>query len=331
MALKRLLADRQFAAPVERAIFAMVADRALAPSSKLAIEDWVENDVVIEGLPQAPVHQLYRAVDFLIENDEQIQESVFFSTANLFNLEVNLIYFDTGSTYFEVEPDAEDEEELRRLGHSKDHRPDLLQVVIGLAVTRDGIPVRCWVWPGNTNDMEVVAQVKKDMCGWKLGRVITVVDRGFSSADNLRHLQRAGGHYIAGERMRSGMESVEEALSRQGRYRTVKENLEIKEIVVGDGEARTRYVLARNPLEAERDRRNRECMLDILKERLRDLKCTEGEHHSKAVCELMASRRFGGLASPMADLSAATRIVCLRGVEDGQSTLHIRSSLWESP
>ncbi|MEA4882958.1 MAG: hypothetical protein VB144_04705 [Clostridia bacterium] len=141
--LARLLADRQFAAPVERAIFAMTANRALAPSSKLAIEDWIRNDVVISGLPEVQVHQLYRAMDFLIANGEQIQESVFFSTANLLNLEVDLLYFDTASTYFEVEPDPEDEEELRRLGHSKDHRPDLLQAVIGLAVTRERISVRC--------------------------------------------------------------------------------------------------------------------------------------------------------------------------------------------
>ena len=140
----------------------MTANRALAPSSKLAMEDWVENDVCIDGLGQVQVHQLYRAMDLLVENHEHVQERVFFSMANLLNLEVDLVYFDTTSTYFEVDPDPDEEEELRRTGYSKDHRPDLLQVVIGLAVTRDGIPVRCWVWPGNTGDMEVVAQVKKE-------------------------------------------------------------------------------------------------------------------------------------------------------------------------
>lgn len=292
-ALERLLADRQFSTPVERAIFAMVANRALAPMSKLAIEDWVENDVAITGLPEVQVHQLYRAMDFLIAHGTEVQESVFFSTANLLNLEVDLLYFDTTSTYFEVEPDPDDEEELRRLGHSKDHRPDLLQVVIGLAVTREGIPVRCWVWPGNASDMEVIAEVKNDLTGWKLGRVITVVDRGFSSAENLRHLQRAGGHYIAGERMRAGMNSVEQALSRQGRYKAIRDNMEIKEIVVGDGEARARYVLVRNPVVAERERQLRERALEELREELKRLKPCEGEQHSKAVCELMASRRYG--------------------------------------
>ncbi len=127
------------------------------------MEDWVENDTCIDGLEQVRVHQLYRAMGFLIENNERLQERVFFSTANLLNLEVDFIYFDTTSTYFEVEPGFGEEEELRKAGHSKDHRPDLLQVVIGLAVTRDGIPVRCWVWPGNTVDMEVIADVKRDL------------------------------------------------------------------------------------------------------------------------------------------------------------------------
>ena len=292
-AFEELLRERQFEAPVERAVFAMTANRALAPSSKLALEDWVENDVCIDGLGQVQVHQLYRAMDLLVENHEHVQERVFLSMANLLNLEVDLVYFDTTSTYFEVDPDPDEEEELRRTGYSKDHRPDLLQVVIGLAVTRDGIPVRCWMWPGNTGDMEVVAQVKKDLTGWKLGRVITVVDRGFSSDANLRHLQRAGGHYIAGERMRADIKTVEEALARPGRYKPVKENLEIKEIVVGDGEARVRYVLARNPLEAQRDRQRRERTLAELREELKRLKSVTGEEHTKAVCKVVTSKRFG--------------------------------------
>ncbi|MDI6773372.1 MAG: hypothetical protein QME77_12415, partial [bacterium] len=84
------------------------------------------------------------------------------------------------------------------------------------AVTREGLPVRCWVWPGNTADASVVAEVKRGLAGWKLGRVITVVDRGCVSEDNLRLLQRAGGHYIAGERLRSGTPAVEAALARPG-------------------------------------------------------------------------------------------------------------------
>jgi len=212
--LNKLARQKNFKAPVERAIFAMVANRALALKSKLAVEDWVANDVYIPGLPEVPVQQLYRAMDFLLEASETLQYQVFCRISHLFNLEVDLLYFDTTSTYFEIETEDEPDDGLRYKGLSKDHRPDLPQAVIGLAVTRDGIPVRCWVWPGNTADMSVVQEVKNDLVGWKLGRVITVLDRGFSSEDNLRYLQRAGGHYIAGEKMRSGKDKVEQALSR---------------------------------------------------------------------------------------------------------------------
>ncbi len=190
---------------VERAIFTMVCQRCLEPASKLEATRWLGRDVVLEGIEAVSDDELYRAMDFLLACAERVQESVFFSVANLLNLEVDVIFFDTTSTYFEVdldEDEGDDEEEpdgegpLRRLGHSKDHRPDLPQVVIGLAVTREGIPVRVWVWPGNANDQTLVAQVKADLAGWRLGRAIYVVDSGFSGRDNLRRLRSAGGHYI---------------------------------------------------------------------------------------------------------------------------------------
>ena len=251
---------------VERAIFTMVCQRCLDPASKLEATRWLGRDVVIPGIAAVSDDELYRAMDFLLSCQERVQESVFFSIASLLNLEVDVIFFDTTSTYFEldVDEDAADEEDespgasaeegpLRRLGHSKDHRPDLPQVVIGLAVTREGIPVRVWVWPGNTNDQTLVEQVKRDLAGWRLGRAIYVVDSGFSGRDNLRHLRSGGGHYIAGVKLRSGMPETEAALSRQGRYRTVRDNLRVKEVGVGDGDAAVRYVVCHNPAEAERD------------------------------------------------------------------------------
>ncbi|MGB4028224.1 MAG: IS1634 family transposase [Acetomicrobium sp.] len=285
--LETLLKKRQYKTPVERAIFAMAANRALDPMSKRGVEEWVKEDVVIPGVEEIPLQQLYRAMDFLLENEAELQKQVYYSVANLLNLEVDILYFDTTSTYFEIEDEDEDGG-LRRRGHSKDHRPDLPQAVIGLAVTRDGIPVRCWVWPGNTADISVVEQVKKDLVGWKLGRVITVLDRGFNSEDNLRYLQRAGGHYIAGEKLRSGKENTAEALKRAGRYQTVRDNLEVKEIVVGNGEARERYILVRNPEEAARDKARREKIIKELEEQLPHIKT-----HAKAVCELMAHPVYG--------------------------------------
>src|SRR6266498_1419055 len=235
-ALRELLGARRFATDVERVLFALVANRALAPCSKLAAAEWACEDVAIPGLEGMDDDQAYRALDLLVEADAEakLQEAVFFACADLLNLEVDLLFFDTTSTYFEAEPDGAtdgeaDQAPFRALAHSKDHRPDLPQVVIGLAVTREGIPVRVWVWPGNTNDQTVIAQVKDDLAGWRLGRVVWVVDRGFSSDENLRYPTRAGGHWIAGEKMRDGSPDAKAALARQGRYRSVRDNLRVKE------------------------------------------------------------------------------------------------------
>lgn len=291
--LEKLLGERQYQTPVERAIFSIVANRALAPSSKRRVEEWVREDVIIEDLPQVPVHQLYRAMDFVLEAEEDLQREVYWSVADLLNLEVDLLYFDTTTAYFEIDDEDEGEEGFRKKGHSKDKRPDLPQVVIGLAVTREGIPVRCWVWPGNTPDMSVLSQVKKDLIGWKLGRVITVLDRGFASRENLRELQKAGGHYIIGERMRSGGAEAGRAMKRPGRYQEIRDNLRIKEIVVGDGEARARFVLAHNPAEAARQKANRDKVIKELEEELAQIRDLPSGEHTKAVCSLVSHRTYG--------------------------------------
>ena len=259
-ALGGALGARRFTTDVERVLFALVANRALDPCSKLAAAEWASCDVHIPGLAGMDEDQAYRAMDLLVEADAQakVQEAVFFACADLLNLEVDLLFFDTTSTYFERDEPESGEGAFRVFGHSKDHRPDLPQIVIGLAVTCEGIPVRVWCWPGNTNDMSVIKEVKDDLRGWRLGRVVTVVDRGFSSDENLRYLTRAGGHWIAGERMRDGSPDAAAALARQGRYQTVRDNLRVKEVRVGDGDAAKRFVICHNPAEAERERTQRE-------------------------------------------------------------------------
>jgi transposase len=261
-AIKRAADGRRFTTNVERVIFALVANRAIEPMSKLSAAEWVCEDVIIPSLAAMDDDQAYRAMDLLAEADTEgrVSESVFFAVANLLNLEVDLLFFDTTSTYFErdeEETDTADQRGFRRYGKSKDHRDDLPQIIIGLAVTREGIPVRCWCWPGNTNDQAVLAEVKDDMRDWKLGRVITVVDRGFSSADNLAYLRRAGGHYIAGMRMRDGGHLVDQALSRQGRYQDVRDNLRVKEVRI-DGAGDVRFIICHNPDQAMRDKAARE-------------------------------------------------------------------------
>ncbi len=299
-ALQSVAGPRRFTTDVERVLFALVANRCLEPSSKLAAAEWATQDAHIPGLQHMDDDQAYRAMDLLVEADTQgkVQEAVFFATADLLNLEVDLLFFDTTSTYFERdtpdEPGENDAPAFRAYGHSKDSRPDLPQVVIGLAVTREGIPVRVWVWPGNTNDMSVVQEVKDDLRDWRLGRVVTVVDRGFSSEENLKYLTRAGGHWIAGERMRNGSAKAQEALSRQGRYREVQDNLRVKEVLVGHGDGARRYVVCHNPAEAERDKLLRDQTIARLEAELQQIKTARAKSknakddaaHHRAECAL---------------------------------------------
>jgi hypothetical protein len=227
--------------------------------------------VHIDGLPDIGDDACYRAMDWLLQIEPALAEEVFHATAHLLNLEVDLLFFDTTSTYFQTEDTDEptDRDEhgrlttgdtepageagLRSFGKSKDHRDDLPQVIVGMAVTRDGIPVRCWSWPGNTADSALIRQVKTDIQAWRLARVVWVADRGFASAANRRFLQQGDGHYILGEKLRGGTPAADAALSRQGRYRTVRDNLQVKEVRLDTDLADDRFVICYNPAEAQRD------------------------------------------------------------------------------
>src|SRR5665648_516607 len=174
---------------VERVLFALVAQRALEPASKLAATRWVAERVWIEHLPGLSDDQAYRAMDFLVG----------------------------------------------AFGHSKDFRTDLPQVVIAMAVTRDGVPVKCWTFPGNTADTSIIRTIKDDLAGWNLHRMVWVADRGFASAANRAYLTRGGGHYIHAEKLRHTNREAAAALARPGRYKTVAGNLRVKEVQVAPG------------------------------------------------------------------------------------------------
>ena len=273
-AMRALLTGRRLDPGAERVLFALVANRALAPSSKLAAARWASEDVLITGLPVTSDDACYRAMDWLLEIKDELERKVFDNVAHLLNLEVDLLFFDTTSTCFvtedEDEPAARDENGnpvssdntdgddgeqgepggFRTWGKSKDYRDDLPQIVIGMAVTRDGIPVRVWCWPGDTADSALVRQVKDDMRDWCLSKVIWVADRGFTSAANRRYLRKGGGSYIIGEKLRSGSAEAAAALSRQGRYKDVAQNLKVNEVRIADDE---RFVICFNPGAAERD------------------------------------------------------------------------------
>lgn len=293
--------------PFERALFAMVANKALEPYSKLYChQQWLTQEVFFPGRETLRLQHLYRAMDFLEAHKEKLEEAVFYRVADLFNVDVDLIFYDTTSLHFEI--DEEDEvvsrgnklagereyEPLRKRGYSKNGRGDAPQIVVGLAVTRDGLPVRSWVFPGNTTDVTTIEKIKADLRGWKLNRCVFVGDAGMNSEDNRRELALGGGKYILAAKMRAGDEVTQKVLTRAGRYHLVAERLRVKEVIVGDGERRQRYVVCHNPEQAERQRQHREKLLEQLaleldshRQALRD------GRHAKNTCRLVSSRRFG--------------------------------------
>jgi hypothetical protein len=299
--LQGLLRGRRLDGRAERVIFAMVANRALEPLSKLACSKWVSERAWIAGLPELDEDSCYRSMDWLLEVQDELCEAVYFATADLLNLEVDLLFFDTTSTYFErevPEHDVLDEggnvvrPAFRVRGHSKDHRDDLPQVVIAMAVTRTGIPIRVWCWPGNTNDQELIRQAKDDLRAWKLSRVVWVADRGFQSAENRRYLQRAGGHYILGEKLRGNDKEANAALARQGRYHTVAGNLRVKEVILDDGTIRDRFVICHNPEEAKRDEQVREQLLAQIQEQIAGSDHLPAAERHKLYGQLSAKRGY---------------------------------------
>jgi Transposase DDE domain len=287
-ALRRVAGGRRLdGEAIERVIFALVAQRALEPGSKLAATRWVGQRVAIEGCPGFCEDTAYAAMDFLLAALSEIASEIFASVAHLLNLDVEIIFVDTTSTYWEVEvadeladlesdPADDDgvatatESATRTFGKSKDHRDDLPQVVIAMAVTRDGIPVRCWTFPGNESDQRIIRTVKDDLGAWNLRRMVWVADRGFACAANRAYLQRGGGHYIHAEKLRQANTEAAAALARPGRYRDVEGNLRVKEVWVSpgggnqDGIRTERFVVCHNPEAAARDAAVRDRLIEHL-------------------------------------------------------------------
>lgn len=303
--------ERRMGFDVERALFAMVANRACAPCSKLYCwEQWLKEEVHIAGTKGLSLQHLYRAMDFLEANKESIEREIFHRVADLLNLDVEVMFYDTTSLHFEVNEEdsgfgGEDVvhgsaaagrktyKALRKRGHAKNGRGDVPQIVVGMAVTREGFPVRHWVFPGNTVDVTTVAKVKQDLKGWQLTRCLFVGDAGMVSAANFKALAAGGGKYLVCMPMRRGDAITEQVLSRAGRYRNVAENLQVKEVVLGDGERRTRYVVCFNPQEAVRQKTHREQIVREIEAELVSLRYIPEEGHTKRVCALRASARYG--------------------------------------
>jgi Transposase DDE domain len=258
--LRRLVRRRRLAFDFERVIFALVLQRLLAPGSDRAGVKWSET-VHARGFETLRLPHYYRALRVLWEKKVPIEQALYTKGLDLFNQPLDLVFFDTTSLYFE----GRGPEGLARLGKSKDHRPDHPQVILGILMRRDGLPIACEVWPGNTADVTrvtVIADLLRKR--FAIERVVVVCDRGMVSAKNLAALEALGFQSIVGVKMRGVREVRDEVLARAGRYQLVRENLQVKEVQIED----RRYVICFNPEEAAKDRADREQILATLEQKL---------------------------------------------------------------
>jgi transposase len=199
----------------------MTANRLCQPESKLGVwERWLK-DVYLPSCQELKLSQMYEAMDLLYDHSEKVEEAIFFQTASLLDLEVDLVFYDTTTVAFSIDmadEETEDNQALRQYGRPKSGKWSV-QMVVALAVTRQGLPVRSWVFPGNTADMATVIKVKQDLKGWKLCRALFVGDGGLNSEENRHELAKACGTYLLATRMNSVNEVHQYVLSRPGRYR----------------------------------------------------------------------------------------------------------------
>jgi len=302
-------------ADYERALLAMTANRLTAePTSKLGVQERWAQEVHLPSCWSLTSDDMYEAMDLLHANLDRFEEAVFFETANLYNLVVDVIFYDTTTASFSIDDPDEPEEDgevgkdaaegesgdeakdaasipgLRQRGPAKEGMWSV-QVVVALAVTRDGLPVRSWVLPGNTADVTTIKRVRDDLRGWKLGRALFVGDAGFNSEENRDELARACGRYVLACRAGSVAEIKEEVLARSGRYKKLADNLYIKEVVVGEGEKRRRYIVCYNPSQARRQASHRDQVVAELEAELAEH--PDHDALAKWATTLRASGRYG--------------------------------------
>jgi len=286
--IESLLRGRRFEFPVERAVFLTVMHRLLHSGSDRSCMAW-KADYHLPGTETLKLHHLYRAMAWLGEplGDEeqdgatpfaprcikdQIEEGLFHRRRDLFS-ELALVFYDTTSIYFE----GRGGEDLGQYGHSKDHRPDRLQMVVGVVLDGQGRPLCCELWPGNTTDVKtlipIVDRLRKRFA---IRHVCVIADRGMISQSTIEQLQseERGVHYILGARLRSVKEIREKVLSHPGRYRQVHgpkkkssdpSPLQVKNVQIDQ----RRYVVCLNLDQAQKDKADREAIVAALEEQLK--------------------------------------------------------------
>lgn len=298
------LEARAFERPVERALFALVAHRALAPASKLACSRWAGGGAWIPGLERGgaelDVQHLYRAMDFLHGAMPELQEHLYFQVTDLLSADVSVLFYDTTSVSFYLD-EADPEGGLRRHGHSKKKRPDLPQIVVALAINRDGIPVRHWIYPGNRIDVTTVEEVTRDLLGLRPRRFLFVGDRGMVSQANLDFLESRRLGYLLGCPIRTDPALEAHMLSLRGRYRAVREGLGVKETQITDGGRTLRYLLCRSEARAEHDARTRATVLDRLRAALADRRKGGASGDTRASHSLLSKPGYARYLAKAAD------------------------------
>jgi transposase len=282
--IRDVLSERRFEFDAERAIFLTVLHRLFVSGSDRSCDRW-RRDYVIEGVEEFSLHYLYRAMAFLGEEIEDqrgatpfsprcikdlIEEGMFLGRRDLFT-GLDLVFFDTTSLYFE----GEGGETLGQKGHSRDHRPDLNQMVVGAVIDSKGKPVCCEMWPGNTADVKsLIPVIERIRSRFHIGRFCIVADRGMISAETLNELGKREIPYILGTRMRKVNEIKRDVLSRQGRYREIRPEgksskdpapLKVKEVSFNG----SRYIVCLNPRQARKDAQDRQAILESLEEKIR--------------------------------------------------------------
>ncbi|OGF63640.1 MAG: transposase [Candidatus Fischerbacteria bacterium RBG_13_37_8] len=255
--LKQFIKKAETEIPIEEAIYAMILNRISDPLSKRGTSDWI-SEVYRSGFEELELHHFYRALDFLIQHKDEIEQLLFSKAVDVLSLKLDIVFWDTTSVYLE----GNSYEGIAEYGYSKDHRPDKVQVVVGILMTGEGIPVAHEIYPGNISDKKTFTSIiKKVRERFSLRRVIFVADRGMVSTEILKELEKEKIEYIVGIRMRK-MKLTEQVLRRAGAYRGVADNLRVKEVhYLGD-----RYIVCFNPEEANREKQVRQQLVENLEE-----------------------------------------------------------------
>jgi len=245
----------------EEGVFRMVVNRVVEPSSKLLLKEW-EKDIFWGNEKKIALQHYYRALDILAKEKKKIEEEMFCYGRDLFSPNVDLVFFDTTSIYFEGEKAGE----IGEYGYSKDRRPDRKQIILGMVLSRDGRPIGHEIFPGATADKKAFMKVIETFGKrFQIKRVILVGDRGMVSEGIIREIKKRGYEYISGVKMRQIKKVREEVMKRGGKFKTVTENLRVKEVKL-NGE---RYIICLNLEEAERDKDMRKNIIEKLQEKLR--------------------------------------------------------------